>query len=161
MKKYITIIAAFAFALGASAQSTFPERIVSDALRSAEWTARSEASMAASRAVSSVFRDAERNSRKSSSKNTWECPHCHTQNKGNYCTECGNRRPQEPSSNWTCPVCGRRNSGGKYCSHCGNPREQKKLTPVKTIERTPSALPQGQRTITLEQLSQMSKSNNL
>lgn len=46
----------------------------------------------------------------------WICT-CGTMNNGNFCTECGAKRPDTP---WTC-TCGTVNSG-KFCTECGNKR---------------------------------------
>jgi membrane protease subunit (stomatin/prohibitin family) len=48
--------------------------------------------------------------------NTWTCS-CGSVNTGNFCPECGNKKPVGP---WTCE-CGAVNSG-KFCSDCGKPR---------------------------------------
>ncbi len=46
----------------------------------------------------------------------WTCS-CGTANTGNFCSNCGQKRP---SADWTCS-CGTVNSG-KFCSNCGSPR---------------------------------------
>ena len=45
----------------------------------------------------------------------WKCACGHEGNSGNFCSECGARKPQADS--WTCS-CGHVN-GGKFCSECG------------------------------------------
>ncbi len=47
---------------------------------------------------------------------SWTCS-CGTTNTGNFCSNCGQKRP---SADWTCS-CGTVNSG-KFCSNCGSPR---------------------------------------
>ena len=46
----------------------------------------------------------------------WTCS-CGTVNSGNFCSNCGSKRP---SADWICS-CGTKNSG-KFCSNCGSPR---------------------------------------
>lgn len=48
--------------------------------------------------------------------NSWTCS-CGSVNTGNFCPECGNKKPAGP---WTCE-CGAVNSG-KFCSDCGKPK---------------------------------------
>lgn len=47
---------------------------------------------------------------------TWTCS-CGSTNTGNFCPECGSRKPSGP---WTCE-CGSVNTG-KFCSDCGKPK---------------------------------------
>ena len=47
---------------------------------------------------------------------SWTCS-CGATVNGNFCPECGARRPAA-SLGWVCPGCGRRNKG-KFCSECG------------------------------------------
>lgn len=52
----------------------------------------------------------------------WECPSCHyMRNKGNFCEECGTKRPSENSA-WTCSQCGMSGLSGKFCPNCGAKR---------------------------------------
>ena len=48
----------------------------------------------------------------------WTCPSCGTVNSGNFCGQCGSRKP-EANPNWTCPSCGTVNSGN-FCGQCGS-----------------------------------------
>ncbi|MBQ7715316.1 MAG: SPFH domain-containing protein [Clostridia bacterium] len=48
--------------------------------------------------------------------NTWKCPKCGADAAGNFCTECGTKKPEEPAG-WTC-ACGAVNKG-KFCTECG------------------------------------------
>ena len=45
---------------------------------------------------------------------TWTCPGCGTKATGNFCPECGSKKPQE---GWKCS-CGATNKG-KFCTQCG------------------------------------------
>ena len=47
----------------------------------------------------------------------WTCPTCGKVATGNFCPECGTKKPADPNS-WTCPNCGTANKG-KFCSECG------------------------------------------
>ena len=48
---------------------------------------------------------------------TWTCPSCGKPATGNFCPECGTKKPASPDG-WTCPTCGKVNKG-KFCSECG------------------------------------------
>lgn len=50
-------------------------------------------------------------------KNSWTCPKCGAENSGNFCNNCGEKKPA-PAGSWTCPKCGTENSGN-FCSNCG------------------------------------------
>ena len=46
----------------------------------------------------------------------WQCPKCGKFNNGNFCEDCGTKKPEEKN----CPKCGKPvNSSQKYCPHCG------------------------------------------
>ncbi|MCR5527851.1 MAG: SPFH domain-containing protein [Saccharofermentans sp.] len=47
----------------------------------------------------------------------WVCPSCGAKATGNFCTECGTKKPA-PVVGWTCPSCGTVNKG-KFCIECG------------------------------------------
>ena len=49
---------------------------------------------------------------------TWTCS-CGTENTGNFCTNCGKKRPEE----WVCSHCGTRNKGS-FCTECGQKRDE-------------------------------------
>lgn len=47
---------------------------------------------------------------------TWKCPKCGNLNKGNFCGNCGTKKPEEKN----CPKCGNPvNSSQKFCPNCG------------------------------------------
>ncbi|NLW69832.1 MAG: DUF4428 domain-containing protein [Eubacteriaceae bacterium] len=52
------------------------------------------------------------------SANTWKCT-CGTVNTGNFCNNCGQRKPED--SSWICPKCANRNTGN-FCNNCGQRR---------------------------------------
>ena len=45
----------------------------------------------------------------------WTCPSCGHKAFGNFCPECGTKKPVD---GWTCPGCGKVNKG-KFCTECG------------------------------------------
>lgn len=50
----------------------------------------------------------------------WQCPKCGKLNKGNFCEDCGTKKPEEK----VCPKCGKTvNSSQKFCPHCGEKLE--------------------------------------
>lgn len=49
----------------------------------------------------------------------WVCS-CGTQCNGNFCTNCGAKKPE--TSSWFCSECGTKNEG-KFCTNCGKPRQ--------------------------------------
>lgn len=52
---------------------------------------------------------------------TWICPYCGSNASGNFCADCGARRPADGA--WVCPVCGRENTGN-FCPDCGTARPE-------------------------------------
>lgn len=47
----------------------------------------------------------------------WTCV-CGTAASGNFCPECGRKRPEPQQAGWICPSCGTVNKG-KFCQECG------------------------------------------
>ncbi len=47
---------------------------------------------------------------------SWDCSCGQKGNTGNFCINCGAKRPN--TNSWTCPSCGQENTG-KFCSNCG------------------------------------------
>lgn len=50
----------------------------------------------------------------------WTCPNCGAVATGNFCKECGNKKP---TKEWTCPNCGQKGNDGKFCKNCGAKRD--------------------------------------
>lgn len=51
----------------------------------------------------------------------WDCSCGNTANTGNFCPECGKKRPEKPGT-WACPACGCKGLTGKFCPECGTRR---------------------------------------
>lgn len=49
----------------------------------------------------------------------WTCPNCGAVATGNFCKECGSKKP---TKEWTCPNCGQKGNDGKFCKNCGAKR---------------------------------------
>ena len=47
----------------------------------------------------------------------WTCPVCGASNTGNFCGQCGAKKP-EVNAGWACPNCGTANTGN-FCGQCG------------------------------------------
>ncbi|MBQ7700542.1 MAG: SPFH domain-containing protein [Clostridia bacterium] len=58
--------------------------------------------------------------------NSWTCPKCGATVNGNFCPECGEKKPA-PAASWTCPKCGTVNNG-KFCSDCGEKKPEAAAT---------------------------------
>ena len=51
--------------------------------------------------------------------NGWECPNCKNVATGNFCTNCGTKKPEAKSAKF-CPKCGAKvDEGSKFCPECG------------------------------------------
>ena len=67
----------------------------------------------------------------------WQCPQCGTVNSGNYCTECGSKKPEAV----ICPNCGEQypaDTSFKFCANCGASlpsaaASEAMLVPYKTV----------------------------
>ncbi len=53
--------------------------------------------------------------------NTWTCPKCGKVNDGNFCGQCGEKKPDD--GKWICPKCGKENDGN-FCGQCGEKKPQ-------------------------------------
>jgi membrane protease subunit (stomatin/prohibitin family) len=51
----------------------------------------------------------------------WTCPKCGEQVTGNFCPNCGEKKPVDDT--WTCPKCGEQVKG-RFCSNCGTPKPE-------------------------------------
>lgn len=60
----------------------------------------------------------------------WDCPKCGKKgNTGNFCTECGTKKPEKIEP-WTCPKCGKKENTGKFCTECGTPKPEEWICSV-------------------------------
>ncbi len=56
-------------------------------------------------------------------ENTWTCS-CGAVNTGKFCSECGNKKPEQKAEDgWKCPECGNI-STGKFCPECGTKKPE-------------------------------------
>ena len=69
-------------------------------------------------AMGSTAPKQENSSSQKSGSNLWRCS-CGTENSGNFCSECGAKKP---SAEWKCS-CGEVNQG-KFCQNCGNKKPE-------------------------------------
>lgn len=53
---------------------------------------------------------------KTNAVSSWVCPSCGASASGNFCPECGTKKPE--SNAWVCASCGAKNTG-RFCSECG------------------------------------------
>ena len=53
--------------------------------------------------------------------NAWKCPKCGTENTGNFCGNCGEKKPG--TAKWICPKCGTENTGN-FCGNCGEKKPE-------------------------------------
>lgn len=53
-------------------------------------------------------------------QNSWRC-NCGAVMTGNFCTECGAKKPepQKSADQWDCPCCGKKGLTSKFCPECG------------------------------------------
>lgn len=58
-------------------------------------------------------------SEQKTTNNTWICPNCHNVSVGNFCNECGTRKPEIVSGKF-CPNCGKNLcADANFCTNCG------------------------------------------
>ena len=68
-----------------------------------------------------------------SAGNEWNCPECGSINSGNFCTQCGTKKPEEI----ICPNCGEKyslDSGVNFCGKCGTKLRQGQVQRKGTYE---------------------------
>lgn len=59
------------------------------------------------------------------SEEEWTCPSCGATVTGNFCSKCGEKRPEDGT--WTCPKCGAECTEN-FCSNCGTKRSDAEAT---------------------------------
>ncbi len=52
----------------------------------------------------------------------WTCPTCGTVSGGNFCPQCGTKKPAPPAG-WICPTCQAENNGN-FCAQCGTKKPE-------------------------------------
>lgn len=52
----------------------------------------------------------------------WTCPTCGTVSGGNFCPQCGTKKPVPPAG-WVCPTCQAENNGN-FCAQCGTKKPE-------------------------------------
>lgn len=58
----------------------------------------------------------------------WTCPNCgHDGNTGNFCNECGSKKPTEINT-WTCEKCGHKGNSGNFCNECGSKKGTRNIS---------------------------------
>ena len=67
--------------------------------------------------------------------NTWVCPTCGKPATGNFCPECGAKKPA-PAGSWTC-ACGAVNTG-KFCTQCGTKKPEEAVVRCPKCGYTPA-----------------------
>ncbi|MDO5321952.1 MAG: OmpA family protein [Bacteroidia bacterium] len=133
MKKVLIISAALALVCSSANAQSFLEKLGQRALDRAV----SKTESAADRVVDKAFdaveglftkkdKDEEpANNKQAAAAGSWTCPECgKTGNTGNFCDDCGARKPGTGSSTsaqsgWTCPECGKTGNTGNFCADCG------------------------------------------
>ena len=134
MKKVLIISAALALVCSSANAQSFLEKLGQRALDRAV----SKTESAADRVVDKAFdaveglftkkdKDEEpADNKQAAAAGSWTCPECgKTGNTGNFCDDCGAKKPGTGSSasaaagSWTCPECGRTGNTGNFCADCG------------------------------------------
>lgn len=72
-------------------------------------------------AMSGVMDDMSGSGNAPTANASWVCPSCGATNTGKFCSECGQKKPEQ-STVWECPNCHHKNTG-KFCEECGAKKE--------------------------------------
>ena len=141
MKKIIITVIVILSTVSVYAQTPMAERIYRNARRTAEREIEYAINREIRATINEMSRQASKARRQSELRLIWNCPNCHCQNRGNFCTHCGEPKPLELVP-WQCPNCKHGNDGGLYCEKCGH-------------SRIHEGTHQNTMAITLEELSQL------
>lgn len=148
MKRILIITAALAFVCSSANAQSFLEKLGQRALDKAA----SRTESAADRAVDKAFDAVEglfskkdkkeagqeapadnQQTQSAPAAGSWTCPECgKTGNTGNFCDDCGAKKPGTGSSasaqsGWTCPECGKTGNTGNFCAECGSAKGSQKV----------------------------------
>ena len=88
-------------------------------------TNRQQMSAEEKRAYEEAKREAEKHTEETDrkkAKESWTCPECQTENLGNFCTNCGHKRPEEVEKGLVCANCDyevQSEVEPKFCPNCG------------------------------------------
>lgn len=68
----------------------------------------------------------------------WACPSCNNISTGNFCSNCGEKKPiQDNTNEWVCSSCGAKVTGN-FCSVCGSKRPETKTADNESFVSTES-----------------------
>ncbi|MDE6912527.1 MAG: SPFH domain-containing protein, partial [Lachnospiraceae bacterium] len=59
--------------------------------------------------------------RRPEQKAGWDCACGQKGNTGNFCSNCGAKKPENDLRTWDC-TCGQKGNTGNFCSNCGKKR---------------------------------------
>ena len=77
----------------------------------------------------------------------WVCPNCNTTVSGNFCSECGTKKP---SNEWICAQCGHE-ATGNFCSNCGSPRPAEATAVPERIDTRSQRMSGSKNTVEISQ----------
>ena len=140
MKRILIITAALALVCSSANAQSFLEKLGQRALDKAASRTESAADRAVDKAFDAVEGLFSKKDKKEAGQEApadnqqtqsapaaggWTCPECgKTGNTGNFCDDCGAKKPGAGSSasaqsGWNCPECGKTGNTGNFCADCG------------------------------------------